>query len=207
MTICYFYSGYVYATVRLATAIINYRFKSRTDTSRVMNMDAHLVRRCYERALLMKQFSRTDTDQQKYQHFIESFFNRILAYRNERSWKLVPIDQCQDFLKFPKVINTQTASTPNNISYFSLSNYQPKSTLVFLNTTEFTEKNFDCQLLDDYSDLWSDIAGSYLMDGETYDCVRFKCPFNYQQTGFNSMSYRGFILYSKVFIGMKKKMT
>lgn len=95
----------------------------------------------------------------------------------------------------------------NQTSYFSLSNYQPKSTLVFLNTTEFTEKNFDCQLLDDYSDLWSDIAGSYLMDGETYDCVRFKCPFNYQQTGFNSMSYRGFILYSKVFIGMKKKMT
>lgn len=108
-------SGYVYATVRLATAIINYRFKSRTDTSTVMDMDAHLVRRSYERTLLMKQFSRTDTDQQRYQNFIESFLNRILDYRKEQSWKPVPIDQCQDFLKFPKVINTQTASTPNNI--------------------------------------------------------------------------------------------
>ena len=145
-------------------------------------------------------------------------FNRILDYRQERNWKTVPVDQCQEFLKFPKVINTQTANTANHIrtdlnkktgleiwfflnqtSFFSLSNYQPKSTLVFLNTTEFINNNFECQLLDEYTDLWSDLAGSDLLNGEHYDCIRFKVPYNYSQSGFNSSSYRGFILYSKVY--------
>ena len=183
-----------------------------------MDMDVHLVRRSDLRARLMKQFERNDTDQERYQSFIESFFNRILDYRQERNWKKVPVDQCQEFLKFPKVINTQTANTANHIrtdlnkktgleiwfflnqtSFFSLSNYQPKSTLVFLNTTEFINNNFECQLLDEYTDLWSDLAGSDLLNGEHYDCIRFKVPYNYSQSGFNSSSYRGFILYSKVY--------
>ena len=115
MQTCHFQSGLVYAILRLATAIINFRFKSTTDRSRVMDMDVHLVRRSYLRARLMKQFERNDTDQERYQSFIESFFNRILDYRQERNWKTVPVDQCQEFLKFPKVINTQTANTANHI--------------------------------------------------------------------------------------------
>lgn len=110
---CHFQSGLVYAIVRLATAIINFRFKSSVDQSRVMDMTPHLVRRSYQRALLMKQFERSDTDQERYQSFIESFFSRILDYRQERDWKPVPVNQ--DFLKFPKVINTQTANNASHI--------------------------------------------------------------------------------------------
>ena len=181
-------------------------------------MDDHLVRRAYQRALLMKQFEREDHDPRRYQEFIESFFDKILDYRQERDWEPVLADNCQEYLKFPKVLNTQTADTPDHIrhdsnvfsvyfiglsylnhsSFFALSNYQPKNTLTFLNTTEYIEKNFDCQLLDDNSTLWSEISGSNLMDGYTYDCIRFKIPFNYVQSGFNRPSYRGFILYSKV---------
>ena len=36
------------------------------------------------------------------------------------------------------------------------------------------------------------------MDGYTYDCIRFKIPYNYAQTEFNKPEYREFILYSRV---------
>ena len=71
-----------------------------------------------------------------------------------------------------------------------------------MNTTEYTEQNFECQLLDDNCDLFWEIARSDLMNGYTYewlyDCIRFKIPYNNVQTGFNRPAYRGFILYSKV---------
>ena len=184
-------------------------------------MNAHLVRRSLERAINMKLFERDDMDHYKYQKFIESFFSRILDYRQETNWEKVPIDKCQSYLKFPTAVNTETASTANHIrndrhksccmnhifsrmiyyyqtSYFSISNYQPKSTLVFLNTKEFIENNFECQLLDDSSDLWADIVASDLISGWTYDVVRFKVPYNFSQSGFNRAQYRGFILYAKV---------
>lgn len=105
----------MFAIVRLATAIINYRYQAEIDQSRPMDMDSHLVRKSYERAYNMKQFERIDTDQQRYQVFIESFFNRILDYRQERDWQTVPIDRCQEFLQFPKVINTETVFSANHI--------------------------------------------------------------------------------------------
>ena len=49
--------------------------------------------------------------------------------------------------------------------------------------------------------------GSDLLNGEHNDCIRFKVPYNYSQSGFNSSSYRGFILYSKVYRWNEQKMT
>ena len=74
-----------------------------------------------------------------------------------------------------------------------------------MNTKEFIENNFECQLLDDNSDLWSDIMGSDLLHGWTYDLIRFKIPFNYAQTGFNKSQYRGFIIYGRVIRWDEKK--
>lgn len=101
--------------LRLAVAIINYRYLAETDQSRVTDMTSHLIKRSYDRALNMKLFERNNEDEHRYQSFIEEFFNRILDYRQERDWKTVPKDQCQEFLKFPKIVNTQTATYANHI--------------------------------------------------------------------------------------------
>ena len=57
-----FNSGYVFACDQLAAAIINYQYKVEKDQSRVLDMNAHLIRRAYQRAYLMKQFEREDLD-------------------------------------------------------------------------------------------------------------------------------------------------
>ena len=72
-------------------------------------MGAHLIRRAYQRAYSMKQFEREDLDSRRYQEFIEKFL--------ERDWKIVPVDSCQEYLKFPKVLNTKTADTSDHIRH------------------------------------------------------------------------------------------
>ena len=67
-----------------------------------------------------------------------------------------------------------------------------------MNSRDYVEDNFDCHILDRDSDLWYDVMGSNLLDGWTYDIIRFKVPEYYVQTGFNKVHYRGFILYSRV---------
>ena len=84
------------------------------------------------------------------------------------------------------------------LSYFAMSEYQPKLTQIYLNSKSFVEQNFNAQILDRDSELWSSIMGSYLIYGYKFDVIRFKCPELYSQTGFNSETYRGFIIYAKV---------
>ena len=133
LKVCHFNSGYVFSCVRLAAAIINYQFKAETDQSRVLDMDVHLIRRAYERALLMKRFTREDHNPRQYQEFIEAFFNKILDYRQERNWKVVPVDNCQEYLKFPKVLNTQTANTSDHIRHDSNTFYVWSIRIIYSN--------------------------------------------------------------------------
>lgn len=87
-----------------------------TDQSRIVDMNPHLVRRGYERALCMKVFERTDTDGRKYQEFISKFFDKILDFKQKKIWIKVPKENSQEFLKFPKIVNTRIANSPNHIS-------------------------------------------------------------------------------------------
>ena len=87
------------------------------DQSRVMDMNTHLVKRSYERALLMKVFERTDFDQEQYQEFIGEFFEQILDFRQKDIWIQVPKENSQEFLKFPKIVNGKKAVSPNHLSY------------------------------------------------------------------------------------------
>ena len=102
---CHFKSQYAFAIVRLTASIMNFRYRAEKDQSRVLDMNPSLVRMAYERALLIKQFDRLDTDQAKYQEFIAEYFDKILDFRKERDWQTVPLETCQEFLKFPKVIS------------------------------------------------------------------------------------------------------
>ena len=88
-----------------------------TDQSRIIDMNSHLVRRSYERALLFKVFERTDTDQPQYQEFIGEFFDQILDFRQKDIWIQVPKENSQEFLKFPKIVNGKKACSPNHLSY------------------------------------------------------------------------------------------
>lgn len=87
-----------------------------TDQSRIIDMNPHLVRRGYERALCMKIFERMDTDGRQYQEFIGEFFEKILDFKQKRIWIKVPKENSREFLKFPKIVNTRIANCPNHIS-------------------------------------------------------------------------------------------
>ena len=88
-----------------------------TDQSRIIDMNPHLVRRGYERALCMKIFERMDTDGTNYQEFISEFFDQILDFKQKKIWIAVPKEKSREFLKFPSIVNTKIANSPNHISY------------------------------------------------------------------------------------------
>ena len=110
-------SGYVFAAFRVICAILNYRFMADTDQSRIVDMNTHLVRRSYERALLMKVFERTDYDQRQYQEFIGKFFEKILDFKQKKIWIHIPKENSRQFLKFPKIVNEKVAVGPNHLSH------------------------------------------------------------------------------------------
>ena len=86
------------------------------DQSRDVDMNPHLVRRGYERALMMKLFQRTDTDGREYNDFIGKFFEKILDFKQKKIWTKVPKENSQEFLQFPTIVNHEIATTPNHIS-------------------------------------------------------------------------------------------
>ena len=87
------------------------------DQSRIVDMNPHLVRRGFERALMMKIFDRMDTDGREYNDFIGQFFEKILDFKQKRIWIKVPKENSQEFLQFPKIVNHEIATSPNHISH------------------------------------------------------------------------------------------
>ena len=183
--------------VRLAAAIHNYRFLSDTDRSRPMDMNPTNAKLSLQRALCFKNF--VPKPETEVNEFLKSFFDSILDYRKKSEWKIVPVENTRDFLQFPYVIHTGTADYANELSYFSLSQFQSKNVMSFLSTKEYQKHNFHAAILNP-GHLKNIILASPPLSGQ-YDgleVLRFRTPYMYNQTGFNSESYKGFLIYNRV---------
>lgn len=183
--------------VRLAAAIHNYRFLADTNRSRPMDMSPINAKLSLQRALLFKNF--IQADENEVNHFLKSHFDSILDFRKKSEWKLVPVENCRTFLEFPYVIHTGKGEYANELTFFSLSQYQPKNVATFLGTREFQKHNFHAAILNP-SHVKNIILNTPPLTGQTdgLEILRFRTPFLYNQQGFNSESYKGFLIYNRV---------
>ena len=102
-------------------------------------------------------------------------------------------------MNFPPVIYTGKGDSGNEITYFSLSQFQPKLMCSFLSTNDYQNNNFHTQILESCS-LKSSILSTEPLTGQYYglEVIRFRTPYLYNQTGFNNEAYKGFLVYNQI---------
>ena len=122
-----------------------------------------------QRALCFKNFN--PKPEKDFDNFLKKHFDSILDFRKKAHWKLVPVDNCREYLDFPHVIHTGKGEYANEITFFSLAQFQPKQMTVYLSTKEYQSFNFFSAILENYL---------------------------YNQGGFNLESYKGFLIYNRI---------
>ena len=102
-------------------------------------------------------------------------------------------------MNFPPVIHTGKGDSANEITYFSLSQFQPKLMCSFWSTNHYQNNNFLTQILESFS-LKSSILSTKPLTGQYYglEVIRFRTPYLYNQTGFNNEAYKGFLVYNRI---------
>ena len=172
-------------------------FLADTDRSRPMDMSPVNAELSLKRALCFKKF--TQKSETEFDNFLKCHFDSILDLRKRTNWKLIPIENCRDYLNFPPVIHTGKADYANEITFFSLAQFQPKMMAVYLSTKEYQSFNFHAAILENCHLKYS-ILKSAPLSGQTdgLEIVRFKTPYFYNQAGYNSDAYKGFIIYNRV---------
>ena len=110
-----------------------------------MDMSPVNAKLSLQRALCFKDFIPKPEDELN--ELIKSNFDDILDFRKKTYWEMVPVQNCRDYLKFPPVIHTGKADYANELTYFSLSQFQPKRMVSFLSTKEYQAHNFHAAIL------------------------------------------------------------
>ena len=84
-------------------------------------------------------------------------------------------------------------------TFFSLAQFQPKKMSVYLSTKEYQSFNFFSAILENCH-LKTSILKSSPLSGQTdgLEIIRFKTPYLYNQGGYNSDSYKGFLIYNRI---------
>ena len=172
-------------------------FLAEDDRTRPMDMNITNAKLSLERALCFKQFQACP--EKEFDSFLKRFFDTILDFRKTQNWTRIPIDNCRDYLQFPPVIHTGKSESPNELSFFTMSRFQPKIMSSFLSSPEYQNSNFHASILDNCS-LKKSILNFPPLTGQFHglEIVRFKTPYLYNQTGFNNESYKGFLIYNRV---------
>ena len=172
-------------------------FLSDTDRSRPMDMSPVNAKLSLQRALCFHNF--VPKPETEFDAFLKKHFDDILDFRKKTYWKSVPVENCRDFLDFPPVIHTGKADYANELTYFSLAQFQPKMMAVYLRTKEYQSFNFFAAILENCH-LKKSILRSPPLSGQTdgLEVIRFKTPFLYNQAGYNSEAYKGFIIYNRI---------
>ena len=185
------------AAVRCVAAIHNFMFLAEENQSRPMDMSPVNAKLSLMRALCFKQFEAVPQDE--YDDFLKTHFDSILDFRKYGNWRKIPAKDCRQTLSFPPVIHTGRGDQPNEITFFTLSQYQPKIMASFLNTDDYQVKNFHVAILES-CDLKSNILSSSPLSGQYYglEILRFKTPYLHNQTGFNNEAFKGFLVYNKI---------
>lgn len=137
--------------------------------------------------------------EKEFDNFLKTHFDAILDFRKKTHWKLVPVDNCREYLDFPPVIHTGKGESANEITFFSLAQFQPKKMSVYLSTKEYQSFNFFSAILENCH-LKTSILKSSPLSGQTdgLEIIRFKTPYLYNQGGYNSDSYKGFLIYNRI---------
>ena len=197
MIVIFFHCKFADGAVRLAAAIHNFMFLMEGEhRSRPIDMSEKNAKLSLMRALCFKQFEPFPQDE--YDDFLKNHFDNILDFRKTRNWQKVSAENCKEFLGFPTVIHTGGIQ-PNELTFFTMSQYQPKLMTSYLNTEQYVIKNFDAAILESCS-LKSDILYSPPLSGQYYglEILRFKTPFLHNQSGFNNEAFKGFLIYNRV---------
>ena len=162
-----------------------------------MDMSPVNAKLSLQRALCFKDFIPKSEDELN--ELIKSNFDDILDFRKKTYWEMVPVQNCRDYLKFPPVIHTGKADYANELTYFSLSQFQPKRMVSFLSTKEYQAHNFHAAILKPCH-LRNVILDSPPLSGQNdgLEIIRFKTPYLYNQTGFNNEAYKGFLIYNQI---------
>ena len=101
-------------TLRVVCAIQNYKFLADTDRSRPMDMSPINAKLSLQRALCFKNF--VQKPEKEFDNFLKTHFDSILDFRKKTHWKMVPVDNCREYLDFPPVIHTGKGESANEIS-------------------------------------------------------------------------------------------
>ena len=96
-------------------------FLADTDRRRPMDMSPVNAKLSHQKALCFRDFIQKPEDE--FNELIKSNFDDILDFRKKTDWEMVPVQNCKDFLKFPPVIHTGKADYANELTYFSLFNF------------------------------------------------------------------------------------
>ena len=110
----YFIFQFCDGCVRVVCAIQNYKFLADTDRSRPMDMSPINAKLSLQRALCFKNF--VQKPEKEFDNFLKTHFDSILDFRKKTHWKLVPVDNCREYLDFPPVIHTGKGESANEIS-------------------------------------------------------------------------------------------
>ena len=193
----YFIFQFCDGCVRVVCAIQNNKFLADTDRSRPMDMSPINAKLSLQRALCFKNF--VQKPEKEFDNFLKTHFDSILDFRKKTHWKMVPVDNCREYLDFPPVIHTGKGESANEITFFSLAQFQPKKMSVYLSTKEYQSFNFFAAILEN-CDLKTSILKSSPLSGQTegLEIVRYKTPYLYNQGGYNSDSYKGFLIYNRI---------
>ena len=98
------------------------------------------------------------------------------------------------------MIHTGKGESANEITFFSLAQFQLKKMSVYLSTKEYQSFNFFAAILEN-CDLKTSILKSSPLSGQTdgLEIIRYKTPYLYNQGGYNSDSYKGFLILYKLY--------
>ena len=129
--------------------------------SRPIDMSEINAKLSLMRALCFKQFEAVRQDE--YDSFLKRYFDNILDFRRNENWRKIPAENCKEILAFPTVVHTG-GMKPNELTFFTMSQYQPKIMASFLNTDHYVTKNFDAAILEPCG-LKTDILNSPPLSG------------------------------------------